>query len=407
MKRNLLYMVVVLILLSGCLFLINRQMDRIEEKEQVKSNNTDFNLKLLHEVNKDNKANYLISPYSIEIALSMVKDGSTGATHKEIDALIPNRSIRLIEVENRISVANALFIRNLYAKNIKKTFISDIKKKYDSEIIFDDLETPEVINNWVSDKTNHMIDKILNNINPNFIMGIVNALAIDVEWDNQFECNMTTKEAFTSLNGKVDVEGMHATLSDVEYIKNNDVTGIILPYKTYKDNKGEDVNLEFIALLPKDDLNEYIDELTFEKLSDAINSKKVLQKNEEVRLMLPRFEYDYEIDDFISVLESLGIKKAFSDKAEFKNITEIDSYIKEAVHKTHISLNEKGTKAAAVTYFGLFEKSAAPIKKEYIDIIFNEPFMYIIRDKDSNEMLFVGTVYRPNEYKGSTCSNEE
>ena len=405
MKKNLLYMVVVLVLLSGCLFLINKQMDHIEEKEKVKSNNTNFNLKILKEVNKNNKSNYLISPYSIEIALSMVKDGSTGTTHKEIDAVIPKRSIRVLDAENRISLANALFIKNEYSKDIKKNFISDIKRKYDGEIIYDDFRTPDVINSWADEKTNHMIDKILDNISADFILGIANALAIDVEWNMPFECNNTTQETFISPSGKMDIEGMHATFNNAEYIMTDDVKGIILPYKTYKNSKNEDVNLEFVALLPNEDLNKYIDDLTDESLSNTINSKKSLSKNERVRLMLPRFEYDYEIEKFIQILKNIGINKAFNPGAEFNNITDIPSYITTAIHKTHISLNEKGTKAAAVTFFALEKSTAMPIEKNYIDITFNKPFIYLIRDKDSSELLFIGTVYTPNKYQGSTCSS--
>ena len=83
-------------------------------------------------------------------------------------------------------------------------------------------------------------------------------------------------------------------------------------------------------------------------------------------------------------------------------------YVGEAVHKTKIELNEKGTKAAAVTYFGMF-KATAMIEKDYeeVDIKFNKPFIYMIREKNTGELLFFGTVYEPNEWKGETCSSIE
>ena len=79
-------------------------------------------------------------------------------------------------------------------------------------------------------------------------------------------------------------------------------------------------------------------------------------------------------------------------------------YVSEAIHMTHISLNEKGTKAAAVTYFGVDKATALEDKKEKIDITFNNPFMYMIRDSKTKEILFFGVVENPNEWKGSTCS---
>ena len=83
-------------------------------------------------------------------------------------------------------------------------------------------------------------------------------------------------------------------------------------------------------------------------------------------------------------------------------------YVGEAVHKTKIELNEMGTKAAAVTYFGMF-KATAMLEKDYeeINIKFNKPFVYMIRESNTGELLFFGTVFEPNEWKGTTCSNQE
>ena len=396
----------IILLLSGCLIIINKKIDTIEKYVKEKGDANSFNLKLLKEVNKDNHQNYLISPYSIEIALSMVKDGATGTTHKEIAEVLPSRTIKNLNVKDRISTANALFIKNEYANSIKKTFINDIKSKYEGEVIYDDFVTPVAINNWVDDKTYHMIDKILDNISDDFMLGLANALAIDVEWEVPFECTSTGKEKFTTRDGVVYVEGMHETLLDADYILEEDVKGIILPYKEYEGSNGEKINLEFIALMPEVDLNEYIDKLTDEELKNVLNYKKSLGANEELRLMLPRFTYDYSITDFIKVLNNIGINSAFTPDAEFRNITEISTYINTAIHKTHIELNETGTKAAAVTFFG-FTKSSLPVEKKYIDISFNKPFMYMIKDRESGELLFVGTVYSPNKWQGSTCKSEE
>ena len=79
-------------------------------------------------------------------------------------------------------------------------------------------------------------------------------------------------------------------------------------------------------------------------------------------------------------------------------------YVSDAIHKTHIDLNEKGTKAAAVTYFGLCKSTGIIKEKKSVNIKFYKPFMYMIRDKDTNEMLFFGVVYKPNKWMGSTCS---
>ena len=407
MKKNLLNMIIIILVLAGALFLINKKMDSIEKYEKVRQDNSNFNLRLIKEVNKNKKTNYLISPYSIEIALSMLKDGSSGNTHKELSDIIPNRSIKLLDVKDHISVANALFIKDAYSNSIKKSFVNDMKSKYASEIIYDSFKTPDMINKWVDEKTKHMINKILDSINPNFVVGLSNALAIDVEWQYKFECNMTSKEKFNSPTGVVYVEGMNKAFDEIEYIDLDGVKGIVLPYKTYSDVKGENINLEFIGLMPEKSLNDYIDNLTEDDISKIIDSRTSLKNNERLNLMLPRFEYDYTIDDFIGVLNAMGIKAAFTESANFKNITEKEIYVGEAVHKTHIDLSENGTKAAAVTYFGLLEKSMVVQEKKEINMAFDKPFMYIIREKNSGEMLFVGAVYEPNKWQGNTCKSEE
>ena len=116
-------------------------------------------------------------------------------------------------------------------------------------------------------------------------------------------------------------------------------------------------------------------------------------------------------------LQSMGINDAFSKyDADFTNIitrANMDKYnmanlyVNQAIHKSHIELNEAGTKAAAVTFFG-FAKATAVQEPHYdtINIEFDKSFMYIIRDKNTKEILFMGVVDEPNEWKGSTCEEE-
>ena len=130
-----------------------------------------------------------------------------------------------------------------------------------------------------------------------------------------------------------------------------------------------------------------------------------------VKMKLEKKGIPYQNEKNVDALLEKGIQRLpvlqLEDGSMMENITDINSYFDEAIHKTHISLNEKGTKAAAVTYFGLKAATAMKDENKYIDIVFNRPFMYIIKDKDSNELLFMGTVYTPNKWHGNTCESEE
>lgn len=395
---------------------IKRNSNKENNTFNIEYTEQDFNIKLIKEVNKTNKTNYLISPYSIEIALNMLKVGAKGNTLKEIENLIGNRKINNLTIKDRVSVANAVFIKNEYKEYILDSYINNLKNNYNSELLYDDFKTPKVINDWVNNKTNGMIDKILDNIDNRFVLGLANALAIDVEWNSPFECTRTSNEKFTKKDGKsYEVEMMHKELEDEDnkYLKNDNATGVIISYKSYNSTEGKEVFengniLEFIGILPNDDIDSYIDNLTNDELNNLLSSAKIANDSLSINLSLPRFKYDYEIEDFIDVLKNLGINEAFDkENADFSNIIpkNIESlYVGEAIHKTHIDLNEKGTKAAAITYFGMFKNTMMPKEKETINIEFNKPFICIIRDKETKEMLFFGIVYEPNEWNGSTCS---
>ena len=99
----------------------------------------------------------------------------------------------------------------------------------------------------------------------------------------------------------------------------------------------------------------------------------------------------------------MGIKEIFTPNADLSNMlnNHPDAYVNEAIHKTYVKVDEKGTKAAAVTYFGV--KDTAMREAEYIDIKFNHPFVYLIKDTNSNEILFFGTIYNPTWNESNSC----
>ena len=390
-------------------------------KENNKKYNTKngFNIKLIKSTIK--KENYLISPYSIEIALNMLKEGANGNTKDEIEKVLPNRKISDISIKNRVNIANSLFIKDKYKNTIKKDFKIALVDSYDSEVLYDEFKTPDVINEWVNKKTDGMIKKIINKMDDNFVLGVANAIAVDVEWAKQFDCNDTTKEKFTKDNGKtINVEMMHNsyTTDSYKYLESKDAKGIIIPYKSYDYKTGKidydnGRNLEFIGILPNKSVEEYIKDLTEDSLNNLIKSASGASSTYEIKLSLPRFKYEYSVDNFKDSLVKLGIKDAFDQyNADFSGImkkSDMDDnlYVGTAIHKTYIDLNEKGTKAAAVTFFGIDSYAALPQDKEIINIEFNRPFVYMIRDAKTKEMLFFGAVYEPNLWDGKTCSNKE
>jgi len=430
-KKNIIYIIITIILIFiviglVCYLIFNKE-DRIkpdkyddieeidtgadddeiieeEDTDKMNYNNMNFNSNLIKQSFK--KENFLISPYSIEIALNLLKEGADGDTLKEFDNVLPNRTIKDI-TNNKIKVSNGIFIKNDYQNYIENTFTKNLKNKYNSDIIYDNFNTPDKINNWVKDKTDGMIEKILDRIDKDFVLGLANALAIDVNWKSEFLCDNTKSSDFiTKDNKKIKVEMMYQNYTNnASYIEDNDLKGVIIPYEN---------NLEFVGLIPNN-IDNYINNLTDSKLNDIKGIE--LDSNNELLLYLPRFTYDYNIegDNFKNILRNIGIKQVF-DKSNSNlekiinknNLTKLNIdnlYVSDAIHKTHIELMEKGTKAAAVTYFGIFESTAInPEEKQRHVIEFNKPFIYMIRDISTHEILFFGGVFEPNLWNGTTCS---
>ena len=399
-----------------------------EAKEPVVNTNKsgNYNVDLIKAVHATQHGNYLVSPYSIEIALQMLGDGAKGESKAQIENLIGDRDIPTFTAEKRISVANAAFIREQYKTYVNDSYYKNLKG-YNADIVYDAYITPTKINDWVNEHTYGMIPQILEQIDPAFILGIANAVAIDVEWQQSFKCELTSGQQFTQINGAImSTQMMHQEYvpTAVKYFETSYASGIVIPYKAYTkdgkisyDEKDEATQLEFVGILPNTDVDDYISKLSKEELDIDDNIVKV--EEDFVALSLPRFSYSFDFKEFKETLVKLGVKDVFSpDNADLtgiisrENMKKMDTdniYVGEAVHKTYIDLNENGTKAAAVTYFGVYENTAIGEEPEhtYKVIEFDKPFAYMIRDSKTKEILFFGVVKDPKLWEGPTCENEE
>lgn len=169
--------------------------------------------------------------------------------------------------------------------------------------------------------------------------------------------------------------------------------------------------LQYIGIIPTNtDLDTYINDLDASKVNSLIDNLKSIEINNfnnnvitEITGYIPMFKFEYELD-LMNDLKKLGITSVFDNTADLSNITEDNAYITDARHKANIEFSNDGIKAAAATALGgtgntgggfdyLFD---VPI--EQIDLTFDKPYLFIIRDKNTGEVWFTGTVYEPSEY---------
>lgn len=340
--------------------------------------NNKFDYKFIKQI--EGNDNTLVSPLSMAYLLSMIQSGAKGSTLNELNIALDNYDLQPMEnIDSKISMANSMWINNKYKKDINNTFATALKINYHSEVLYDEFINAANINKWVSEKTYNMINELFPSDSVNSvdtIMALVNAIGINFKWDEEFDCNKTLMGNFLDKN-------VYMMNSNEKYLESDYYTGFIKDYEKLSDNS----QYEFIGLLPKKDIQDVINNISNDVIKNSITES-------EAHIQIPRFKYEYNVNNVKGILESLGIKDMFNkEKANFGGIAE-DIYVSSIVQKTYIDFMESGTKAAAASG-GAFDITSAAEEKE---VIFNKPFVYLIRKKGSNNIYFIGTVNSPIEY---------
>lgn len=353
---------------------------------------------------EDDSKNMIYSPLSIKQALSMLNDGANGDTKKQISRLLNNVKInKFKDIDDTLSFANAVFIKDTFASRIKEEYTNNLKEKYNAELKLDAFEDAKNINSWIKIKTLGLIRNILEDETvKNAQLILVNALAIKMDWQVQFKDNSTTGGDFYLQDGKT-MKATTMSMSEVKddsirCYKNKTYTALSMDLKQYGDTQ-----LEFLAIMPENNLPEHIKTITVEELKKIENKLVSTNKIKDgANIYIPKFSFEYELD-FKEDLNRLGMKDAFIEgKADFSNITGLkDLFVNKAIHKANIDFTEKGVKAAAVTVFSMGVNSMAgeKIEKNPVEIRINKPFLFFIKDKKTDEIWFTGSVYEPNKWE--------
>lgn len=375
--------------------------EKTEEENEKEKTATDLNTDFLRFNN--NKENMIYSPLSIKYALSMLNEGADNNTRKQIESVLGDIELTKYEnIENILSVANGLFIRDSYEEKINSEYVDNLKGNYDAEVKIDAFKNANNVNEWIEEKTFGILEDIVRDEivqNPNLQMILTNALAIDMEWEAKFDPKDTYGGDFTLEDGiTVNATMMRRTSTedDVKYFKDETLTAISMDLKEYND-----VELEFVGVMPNDKtLEEYIKNFTTEEFNNLLDEMDGASNTKKgVNINIPKFEFDYELS-LKEDLQRLGIADAFNQAmADFSKISDTGLYVGDVLHKADIEFSEEGVKAAAVTVIMMLDGMVMADEERPIDIIFDNPFAYVIRDKNSGEIWFVGTVYEPNSWE--------
>lgn len=375
-------------------------VDALDDLSSQNADVTDFAIRLFKASNENGK-NTLISPLSVLCALAMTANGAEeetlaqmeevlGMTTDELNLYLYSYMKNLPQGDKyKLSLANSIWFTEDERFTVNQDFLQTNADYYGADIYKApfDKQTLKDINNWVKQNTDEMIPEILDQIPSEAIMYLVNALAFEAEWSEIYEKHQVKDGEFTKEDGtKQDVKFMYG--SEGTYFEDEKATGFM---KRYKGGK-----YAFVAMLPNEgvSVSEYIASLDGESLNALLANPQYAT----VRTSIPKFETEYKVE-MSDILQSMGITEAFDMyNADFEGLgtsTDGNIYISRVLHKTFISVGEKGTKAGAATIVEMKDGAAAE-PTEPKEVYLDRPFVYMLVDCENNIPFFIGTMMDVN-----------
>ena len=397
---------------------------QLTQEQQVFANdNNGFTLNFLKTVNDADKSgkSYIYSPLSVTYVLGMVNDAAIGKTEQELEQTlgfhqggikaVNDYCKKLIDglpkVDNKVTlnIANALFV-NKNRATLKAQYQQDMKQYYDAQaenLDFNSPSTLNTINGWCNDHTNGMIPNILDDIDPETLTYLLNAIYFKADWASKFDQKNTKEETFyPEYNYLMDAAGnpiklplMHQNVL-ISYMKNDTYSAIDMPY-----GNG---SWSMTVMLPEEGKTTYdiISRISKGGLLEGhgfCGTMDDIYRPYEVDLKLPRFETASDTDELdvenglVGLMKKMGINLAFDSYfAEIPNMCENGNvYISMMRQKAKIKVNEEGSEAAAVTIAGTkYTSCIEPVEYPKATFHANRPFVYVIREASSGVILFVG-----------------
>ena len=324
----------------------------------------------------------------------MAANGAQGDTLEQMEAVLGlpllelNEFCRawlaaLPEEDGALSIANSLWFRDSEMLTVEESFLEANALWYGADVYeapFDDATVSDV-NAWVDYHTGGMIPAILEEIPENAMVYLVNALAFDGRWETPYREYQVRAGTFTREDGTVrEAELMYST--EDWYLSDGKAQGFLKYY--------EGCDYAFAALLPPEGvpLADYIASLDGERLARVLDGAG----REEVRAAIPKFEMAYSAE-LSRALQDMGMTDAFTPSAaDFSAMGWSERgplFITQVLHRTFLSVDEEGTRAAAATVVATGD-SGEPVepKKVYLD----RPFLCLLLDCGTGLPLFLGAV---------------
>jgi serpin B len=367
-----------------------------------------FSFKMFKEVSAQNGANTFFSPLSLNMALGMLYNATSGKTRTEMaDALgladfteseineyyqKMMQGLLNIDPLTEISIANSIWYRD--SLPVKQSFFDTNKQYFDAmvqSLDFSKSEAAGIINNWCADKTKDRITKIVESpINDLTMMYLINALYFKSKWQFEFDRAKTKQDDFILTGNHPKRVNMMEQTATLPYYADQRLQCVEMPY-------GNEA-FSMVAILPTgamsiDQMIGYLNHTEWQNIVNKLSPQKVWLK-------LPRFKIECEMPLKESV-RNAGMKRIFIPlTAELGNMVDLndmdDLHVSDIKQKTFVEVNEEGTEAAAVTAVEI-QATSIGLGSDPVRFFANRPFLYLIKEKSTGAILFIGRMDEPKE----------
>jgi len=374
-----------------------------EAPQAIQSSN-EFGIGLFTKVTGEENKNLMLSPLSASTALTMLLNGCGGDTYTQLQETLKypagttigdiNEAYKSLvdqllnaDPKVKLALANAIFYRNGFS--IKAPFLEKMHNDYKATVDDLDFAAPAAlttINKWAGDNTNGKIPKVLNEIDPDAVMFIMNALYFNGDWSYQFDKSLTQERPFYPDGGNaVDVNTMNGEVGS-KVVYGNGFRAIEMPYGR--------TNFTMVVIVPEETLSAFYPSFTPQLWNQITSDLDGLDEFGKTIVFMPKFKFSYEkyLND---QLISMGMVDAFIPyQADLSGISSNSIYVDFVKQNTFVEVDEEGTEAAAVTTIGINLTSMPPQPQQFV---IDKSFIFAIRERTTNTLLFIGQVLNPQE----------
>jgi serpin B len=378
--------------------------------------NTDFALKAFPLLDPGGNSNTVFSPYSITQALALAAAGAKGTTLSGIEQALsfPLPQERLNPAFNKLDLLLKAKTSGTVQADVGQTphlnivdavwgqqgfpllpaYLDTIALNYGAGLRLVDFagateESRLTINAWVAEQTNQRIKELLAKdvIKSDTRVVLTNAIWFEANWAEQFEeLNTQDKPFFRRDGSSVPVPFMQGAFF-LPYMQGNGCRAVDVPYT--------EGNLSMLVIMPDaGTFDAFVAALTPARLAAVTGSLA----SRVIDLSLPKFTFD-SAPGVGQILATLGMVDAFNPGiADFSGIDgNRDLFVGAVIHKAFISVDEKGTEAAAATAVVIFAGSVRINEPPPLPFVVDHPFLFLIRDRQTGLILFMGKVVTLNK----------